>query len=121
MPTTQETVATYLAAWCEPDASKRAALIEQCWADEALYCDPIAEGHGRDALDGFIAGMHAQQPGAKIVLTSGVEQHHTQIRFAWAFEDKDGKRAIEGIDIGELADDGRLSRIVGFWGAPPAS
>ena len=52
-------------------------------------------------------------------LTSGVDQHHSQIRFAWAFVDKDGKRAIEGIDIGELADDGRLSRIVGFWGAPP--
>lgn len=119
MPTTKETVDTYVAAWCEPDAGKRATLIEQCWADDALYCDPISDGRGSDALEGFIAGMHAQQPGATILLTSGVEQHHNQIRFAWAFVDKDGKRAIEGIDIGEVADDGRLSRIVGFWGAPP--
>jgi hypothetical protein len=121
MPSTKELVDIYFAAWNESDADKRAKLIEQCWAEDGLYCDPVANGRGRDALSGFIAGMHAQQPGARIVVTSGIDQHHEQIRFAWAFEDKDGKRAIEGIDIGEVADDGKLARIVGFWGAPPAS
>lgn len=121
MPTTRETIDAYLAAWNEPDEAKRAKLIEQCWATDGLYCDPVADGRGRDALAGFIAGMHTQQPGARIDLTGGIQQHHNQIRFAWAFVDKDGKRAIEGIDIGELADDGRLSRIVGFWGAPPTA
>jgi hypothetical protein len=120
MLSTKELVDVYASAWCEPDAAKRKTLIEQCWADEGLYCDPVADGRGRDALDGFIAGMHTQAPGAKIVLTSGIDQHHNQIRFAWSFVQADGKTAIEGIDVGEIAPDGRLGRIVGYWGAPPA-
>lgn len=120
MATTKEIVDVYLAAWCEADGSKRKALIEQCWSADGLYCDPVADGRGRDALDGFIAGMHTQQPGAKIEMTSGIDQHHNQIRFAWAFVGADGKRAIEGIDVGELGEDGKLARIVGYWGAPPA-
>lgn len=120
MPT-KDIVETYMAAWSEPDRALRAPLIEQCWADDGLYCDPVAEGRGREALDGFIAGMHTQQPGAKIILTSGIDQHHNQIRFAWAFIQADGATAIEGIDVGELAEDGRLARIIGFWGPPPSA
>jgi hypothetical protein len=127
MPTAKEIVDVYMAAWNERDAAKRRPLIDACWAEDAdasasgLYCDPVADGRGRDALEGFIAGMHAQQPGATILLTSGIDQHHNQIRFGWAFVDAEGKRAIEGIDVGELGEDGRLRRIVGFWGGVPAA
>ena len=119
-PSTADVIRDYVAAWGETDAAKRRALLERCWGDDALYCDPMSDGRGRDALDSFIAGMHAQQPGARIEMTSGVDQHHNQIRFAWAFIAPDGSRAIEGIDAGEIGPDGRLSRIVGYWGAPPA-
>lgn len=120
MPTPAETIATYMAAWCEPDAAKRKPMLEQCWADDGLYCDPVSDGRGREALEGFIASMHTQQPGAKIAMASGIDQHHNQVRFGWSFLQADGKTAIEGIDVGELAPDGRIARIIGFWGAPPA-
>jgi hypothetical protein len=120
MASAQESVQAYMAAWNEPDPGKRKKLIEQCWADDALYCDPQADIRGRDGLEATIAGFHAQAPGARIDATSGVDQHHNQIRFAWAFRTADGNTPIEGIDVGELAPDGRLSRIVGFWGPPPA-
>jgi hypothetical protein len=87
MASTQEIVEAYVAAWNEPDADKRKKLIEQCWADDALYCDPQADIRGRDGLEATIAGFHAQ-----------------------------GNTPIEGVDVGELAADGRLARIVGFWG-----
>ena len=32
----------------------------------------------------------------------------------------DGTVAVSGIDVGELADDGRLRRITGFFGELPA-
>jgi hypothetical protein len=113
-------IADYMAAWNEPDEAKRKPLIERCWAEDGLYCDPVSDGRGREALNSFIANMHAQQPGARIDMASGIDQHHNQVRFAWRFITADGKTAIEGIDAGELAPDGKIARIIGFWGAPPA-
>ena len=119
MASPSDALAAYMAAWNEPDEAKRNALLEKGWADDGLYVDPVAEGRGREALSQIIAGFHAQAPGARIDLASGIDQHHNQIRFAWTYVQADGKTAIEGIDAGELADDGRIARIVGFWGAPP--
>jgi hypothetical protein len=117
---TQDVVNDYMAAWNETDEGKRRALLERCWAADGLYCDPLSDGRGREALNGFIASMQSQQPGARIEIASGIDAHHNQIRFAWSFIQADGMTAIEGIDVGELASDGRLARIVGYWGAPPA-
>jgi hypothetical protein len=116
-----EAIAAYVAAWNETDERKRRALIDKAWADDGLYVDPMLEGRGRETLSEFIAGFHKQAPGASIVMTSGIDQHHNQIRFAWAMKQADGTTALEGIDAGELAEDGRISRISGFWGAPPAA
>jgi hypothetical protein len=38
------------------------------------------------------------------------------LRFTWKFVGKDGKTVIEGIDFGELGPDGKLQKIVGFFG-----
>ena len=37
-------------------------------------------------------------------------------RFAWKFVGGDGKTVMEGIDFGALGPDGKLQRIVGFFG-----
>jgi SnoaL-like protein len=120
MASTKEVLEAYMAAWNEPDAAKRMALLERAWADDGVYIDPMSDVKGRAGLDGAIAGLHAQQPGASIVLASGIDQHHNQVRFRWDFIGADGKVAIQGIDVGEIAADGRLARIVGFWAEPPA-
>jgi hypothetical protein len=37
-------------------------------------------------------------------------------RFAWKFVGGDGQTVMEGIDIGTLGPDGKLQKIVGFFG-----
>ena len=120
MPEMKDVVEAYEAVWNETDGTKRMALLERAWADDGLYVDPVSEGRGRDALDAIIAGFQKQAPGARIVRTSGIDQHHNQIRFSWSMVRDDGSIAIAGIDAGELADDGRIARIAGFWAEPPA-
>ena len=113
-----EAVTTYGAAWNEPDAGKRAALLDRAWADDGVYLDPTARAEGRDALTTHIAGFQSMMPGHTIDMTSGVDAHDGTFRFAWVMRNADGV-ALEGMDYGELDDDGRITRIVGFFGPFP--
>ena len=114
-----EVVAAYGAAWNEPDEGARRKLLEQAWADDAVYCDPTATVAGRDALITHIAGFQQMLPGARIEMTSGVDEHDGWLRFAWSMIDASGATATEGFDVGEIGPDGRLQRIVGFFGPFP--
>ena len=112
-----ETVAAYGAAWNETDVEKRRELLEKAWAEDGVYTDPTAEVHGREALLAHITGFQAQSGGARIVLTTAVDSHHgTRLRFGWKMVGADGTELAEGLDYGELDDDGRLRLIVGFVG-----
>jgi SnoaL-like domain len=120
-----ETVATvvqkYAQAWNEPSETVRRELLEASWADRGQYTDPTAHVDGRDDLVLHIGGFHRRWPGARIEISSGVDVHHQVIRFKWQMIGPDGAITLEGMDFGELAADGRLQRIVGFFGPFPAS
>ena len=45
-----------------------------------------------------------------------VDIHHSVLRFTWHKELADGRVLANSIDIGEISGDGKLSRIVGFFG-----
>ena len=115
-----EVVAAYGAAWNEPDENARRALLQQSFADDGTYTDPTGHADGREALVAHIAGFHAMMPGHTIDMNSGVDVYGDVFRFAWVM--RNGTEvALEGMDFGELASDGRVSRIVGFFGPfPPA-
>ncbi len=115
----KEIVDSYIAAWNETDADKRRALIEKCWADAATYTDPMADISGREALGEAIVQFHQQMSGARIVVSSGLDEHHDRVRFGWQLLQEDGSVRVEGIDVGRVDGDGRLTSIVGFWGVSP--
>ncbi len=117
----QEIVDAYIAAWNETDANKRSQLIEKCWADAATYTDPMVDVSGRVALSQTIVGFHEQMAGARIAVSSALDEHHDRVRFGWQLLQEDGTMRMEGIDVGQLDAEGRLASIVGFWGvSPPA-
>lgn len=115
----EETIAAYAKAWNEPDVAARRALLEKAWAPNGVYTDPTAHVEGRDALVQHISGFLSAMPGATIVPTSGVDLHHRHLRFSWRLVKADGSVATEGMDFGVLDPDGRLERIVGFFGPFP--
>ncbi len=120
MASTQETVEAYGVAWNEGDEAARKRLLDKSWADGGTYTDPQSHAEGRDALSAVISGFQRQMADARIVATSGVDTHHGCLRFTWKVEGANGATLMEGIDFGELAEDGRIKRIVGFFGPPPA-
>jgi hypothetical protein len=112
-------VDTYFAMWNETDPAARSTYIEQAWASDARYMDPLLEADGHDGLSQMVDGVHAQFPGHRFRRLSGVDVHHDRVRFAWDLVAPDGAVTVAGIDVGELADDGRLRSITGFFGEPP--
>ena len=118
---TAELIDVYFAMWRETDPSARAAIIERAFTTDGRHVDPLADANGYDELNDMVSGVHAQYPGFTIEQTSGIDQHGDQLRFAWKVDLADGAPLVAGIDVGELAPDGRLRRIAGFWGELPSA
>lgn len=116
-----DVVRAYGAAWNEADPVARRTILDEAWAADGVYCDPSTTIEGRDALAEHIAGFQASMAGHAIETTSGVEEHHGWFRFSWQLRGPDGGTVVDGFDVGELDGDGRIRRIVGFFGPfPPA-
>jgi hypothetical protein len=117
--TTLQVVSAYCEAWNAPGDGERRALLEQSWTEGGTYTDPHTDLAGREALFAHISRVQALRPGSRIVMTSGLDVHHGVLRFAWKLVGPQGATVVEGVDFGELAADGRLRRIVGFFGPIP--
>jgi hypothetical protein len=114
-----ETVRDYAAAWNEPDIEARRRLLEKAWAVDGTYTDPTVHLEGREALVQHISGFLKSLPGARIAPTSRADVHHGLLRFTWRIVKPDGTSLSEGLDFGELDSEGRIRRIVGFFGPFP--
>jgi hypothetical protein len=121
----QEAVKQYAHAWSlTTEADIRSALAE-CWAEDASYTDPMTDPVvGVDGLARHILGFTRQFPGATMAPTSGLDAHHLVGRFSWLMSSPtpivaDGVAlgtALPGQDFVEFTEDGRIRRIVGFFG-----
>ena len=56
-------VKRYLAAWNETDPGRRRAAVEEVFAADVRYVDPLAAVEGHAALDGLIGAVQGQFPG----------------------------------------------------------
>jgi hypothetical protein len=117
-----DVLAAYDAAWNEPDHAARAQLLARSLTEGAELVDPTSGRFtGRDAINDRIAGFSERFPGARLTLTSGVDEHNGYARYAWAIHAADASLMLEGIDIVERDEDNRLRRIIMFFGPLPAA
>lgn len=114
------TIDGHLSAYGEPDAARRADLIARVWAGDGRLVDPPIAGEGHGGISEMAEAVLAHYAGHTFRRTSGVDVHHGAFRYAWELVAPGGEVALAGVDVGELADDGRLSRITGFFGELPA-
>lgn len=115
-----DAISAYGAAWVETDDDRRAAHLEVAWAQDAVYCDPLAVVQGRAALSDHIAATQASIAGGQIAVTSEPVRHHDSAFFRWTMTDADGAVVMTGFDVVQLDDDGRIARLTGFFDADTA-
>ena len=116
----EETIGAFDRAWNETNGAERLRLIEGALTEDAELVDPRAgRFQGRDAVAERLQGFQARFPGARVNVSSGIDAHHGFARYAWTMRGSDGSTILNGFDFIELAEDGRIRRVVMFFGDPP--
>ena len=87
------------------------------WAPYATYCDRLALVRGREALSELIGQTQAGLAGGRIEVTAETVRHHDSAHFPWAITGLDGAVVMTGFDVVQLDDDGRITRLTGFFDA----
>ena len=85
--------------------------------------DPPFVAWGRRSISQLTAVRQVENPGYAFRRVDSVEHADEGLCFAWQFVGPDGTAASEGVDIAELAADGRLMRVTrryGTWGKDAA-
>lgn len=114
-------VEAYVALWSEPDPARWPDLLARCWTETSEIIGPGYRFRGVQAVLDELARWRREQPGWRAVQTSGFDRHGDWVRFTIAVHDAGGVPRSEGWDVVELAPDGRIERVVTFWGPlPPA-
>ena len=106
--------AGYLAAWNEDDDLRRRELLEQGWAADARYADPLMQGEGRDGIARMIESARAQFPGHGFMLSGTPDGHGVHVRFSWTLAPDGGTPVAGGTDMVRLDGVGRIAEVVGF-------
>lgn len=118
----RDVIAAYDAAWNERDRTAQRRLIESAFSDDGELIEPRGRFPGPDAISERLAGFQERFPGGRVDITTGIDEHNGFARYGWTLRGADGAVLLEGIDVCELAPDGRLRRVVMFFGsAPPAA
>jgi hypothetical protein len=112
-------VDAHLAAFSAPDDATRRALIEQAWAPTGHFADPLFAATGHDEIDALAASVPGLYPDHVFTRTSGIDLHHGQARYAFAFTGPDGTVVVDGVEVAQVGVEGRLVRVIGFFGPVP--
>jgi SnoaL-like domain len=114
-----DVIARYLDCWNETDPVARRKVIEEVWAADAEYTDPLAEVHGRAEIDALIAAAQSQFPGLVFTQIGPVDAHHRQARFRWGLGREGGESLVEGFDVAILDEDNKITTVLGFLDKVP--
>ena len=109
----------YLDAFVECDAARRFASLEQGLTPSAEIWGPIRVFTGYAEISEKIDGFHQNWPDCRLVATSGIVCFGNAGHFAMAIVSPGGSILANGHSVVELAADGRINRVLAFWGPQP--
>jgi uncharacterized protein YndB with AHSA1/START domain len=108
-------VDAFLGAWAEADPAARRARLASV-ADEALvFRDRFSCTAGLDDLATHIGAAQVHMPGLRLEREGPVRQCQGVALVDWVAKGPDGGVRGRGVNVLELAPDGRFAVVTGFW------
>jgi hypothetical protein len=122
----RQLVERYIASWNETDRPTRRKLIDELWAEDGSYTDPLADVVGRDAIDAIIGAVQGQffneqNPGLVFTLGPVVDAHHHVARFTWNLGPAGEEPLVIGFDVLTTDEQGRITAVLGFLDRVPGA
>jgi hypothetical protein len=107
-----------LAAWNELDPSKVRSHLDRALSPEVEFIDPSIETHGIDEFEATFTACGRKFPALSTQGKVGFDSHHGLHRYSWQIS-RDGEVVLPGFDATEVDDDGKVTRVLGFFGPLP--
>jgi uncharacterized protein YndB with AHSA1/START domain len=107
----------YFAAWAEADAELRRTTLETCVCEDIEFRDAFGCISGLAELDAHIAAVRQHMAGVRLARTGPPRQCQGMALVDWRASSPDGSPRGSGTNVLQLAPDGRIARVVGFWAA----
>ena len=114
-PAATRCIESFFQAWSEKDPQRRRALLESCATPEVSFRDAYSATDGIDDLVANLAAVQAFLPGVTLTREGEVRLSHGTALVGWSARRENGESAATGVDVFELAPDGRIARVAGFW------
>ena len=109
----------YFEVRSHPEPARREELLRVCWTEDSAIIGPGYYFKGTRAVLEEIARFQLADPGARPVLSSGFDAHGRWARFSFVLLDANDAEVNEGWDLVEFREDGKIHRVVSFWGKLP--
>ena|SRR5664279_3095522 len=116
----------YERAWSESDEDKVRAWIQECWTSSSTYVNPLTDMvRGVDGLERLILDYRDIFPDVDIRPCAPADIVDQHARWPWRLSStvrirmlgKDYGHVMDGLDIIEFDDDGKIKSVVGFFGS----
>ena len=111
-------VDAWFAAWSEPDAARRAALLAEAVSKGISFRDRFSLVLGLEDLEPHLAAVHQFMPGMKLLREGGVRQCQGTVLADWIARGEDGAERGRGTNVFTLDADDKISGVVGLWAMP---
>ncbi|MGZ4764712.1 MAG: nuclear transport factor 2 family protein [Ilumatobacteraceae bacterium] len=111
-----ETIDSHLEAYALADVDRRNALVAANWSVEGELTDPPLGGRGHAEISALADVVLTHYADHRFERTTAVDAHHGFARYGWSLVGPDRTVAVSGTDFVEFDDDGKLLRIIGFFG-----
>ncbi len=109
-------IETYDQAWNSSELAERQRLLETALTDDCEMLEPRGRFAGRQAILERISGFSDRFPGARVDITTNVDEHNGFARYGWRIVDRDETVLLDGLDVVQRGTDGRLCKVVMFFG-----
>lgn len=110
-----DSLETMLAIWNSRDPVEKERLAKDALEHNVHFADPSHNIIGREAFLEMVKRVQDRIPGAIYSRASRVDVQNNFCRYHWAIH-LDRKLFLEGFDVTEINDAGRVVKVLGFFG-----